>query len=286
MRHERNLLEAENQRKREEEAEEKKRREYELHCQQLEALRLNDLKRKQILDEKQELFKEEMQTKQANRENRIAVSMRNLALVEAKKRDDFDEKMMRDEEREMKLAQEKALMQEEGAKKSFQLMMKRKQIAEDAQRIQEMKRKALTDSRMETEKRLMLHEHKKQRYLEFKRELDSLKERNKDINVTRQRRKEEHHRSEIEEEANLKSSKSAALLAQKEALWNLRRNVAIASQAAREQAKEAVIDMKIKSKPRPKALKKTMDAVLSQDIFSPKVIHMSRSLPGLGPLPA
>merc|ERR1712112_464764 len=100
--------------------------------------------------------------------------MGNLSLVEEKKRMDFEERQLLEEERERRLAVNRAIAQEEGAKRSFQLMMKRKQISEDAQRRLEDRRHAITEQRSQIDLRLLQHEEKKQRYLTFKRELDIL----------------------------------------------------------------------------------------------------------------
>merc|ERR1712039_52450 len=106
-----------------------------------------------------------------------------------------------------RLMQSNALRQEESAKKSFQTMMKRKVIAEEAARRSEDRRAAIMEHQEDVEMRLLEHEQKKERYLDFKRELDGLRSRNKE----RQR------------------------------LWNLRRYQQSEAYRAREQVKNEIM---------------------------------------------
>merc|ERR1712187_990914 len=114
--------------------------------------------------------------------------------LESKRREDFEFKQQVEAEREERLMQAKALQQEEGAKRSFQLMMRRKVIQEEATRRAEERRTEIVEHQEAIEYRLLEHEQKKERYLDFKKELDGLRSRNKEINVERQRRREESMR--------------------------------------------------------------------------------------------
>eukprot|EP00397_Hematodinium_sp_SG-2012_P010292 GEMP01010402.1.p1 GENE.GEMP01010402.1~~GEMP01010402.1.p1 ORF type:complete len:514 (+),score=157.84 GEMP01010402.1:340-1881(+) len=281
---ERNRVEQEKQLVREREKEEKRQREHELQQQKLEELMLADERRIEILEQKTVNMQIELANKKIMRDVKFKTSQRNLAVVESKKRDEYQERQVQEIERDRKLAFTKALQQEEGAKKSFHLMMKRKQISEDAQRKFEDRRQALTESRIQIEHRLLIHEHKKNRYLDFKRELDGLKEKNKEINVARQRRKEEHLRGEVEDLIEKKTAKIDAVKQERDKLWGLRRSAVIASQAAREDVKTTVMAMKVRSKPQPKILEKQVNSILANELFSPKVLQMSHSMPRL-PLP-
>merc|ERR1719199_1797401 len=107
---------------------------------------------------------------------------------------EYEHRQEKEHARDERLAQARALQQEEGAKRSFQLMMKRRCIADEANRRMEDRRNAILEHQEEMEQRLMEHEMKKDRYLDFKRELDMLKNKNKEINVQRQRRREDHRR--------------------------------------------------------------------------------------------
>merc|ERR1719284_2184088 len=112
--------------------------------------------------------------------------------------------MKKSDEREERLMQARALEQEEGAKKAFQTLMRRKVIQEDAARKAEERRLAILESQEETELRLLEHEQKKERYLDFKHELDGLRAKNKEINVERQRRREEASREAVADQVRKK----------------------------------------------------------------------------------
>ena len=71
--------------------------------------------------------------------------------------------------------------------------------------------------------RLLEHELKKERYLDFKRELDGLRGKNKEINVERQRRKEEAYREKVAEDVRKKDEKMEWMQSERNRLWQLRR---------------------------------------------------------------
>merc|ERR1712039_1017178 len=143
---------------------------------------------------------------------------------EQKRRDDFDEKCRLEAVRDEKRAQLDALKQEESAKKSFQLMMRRKVIHEEAIRKSEERRSSILEQQEDTEMRLLEHEQKKERYLDFKRELDGLRSKNKEINVERQRRKEEAKREAIADDVKKKDEKIDALNNERRRLYEIRRS--------------------------------------------------------------
>merc|ERR1712087_579901 len=148
-----------------------------------------------------------MADKKEKRDIRIYQSIQSNMEIEQQRRDAFEAKQRADQEREERLMQAKALEQEESAKKSFQTMMKRKIIQEDAARKAEDRRLAILESQEETELRLLEHEQKKERYLDFKHELDGLRGKNKEINVERQRRREEAAREAVADEVRKKDEK-------------------------------------------------------------------------------
>lgn len=279
LRHERNLVEQEKQLLREKEKEEKRQREHDLQQARLLELQENDEKRTHIMLEKEEQRAMELHNKIVLQEDKIKTSQRNLAVVEERKRMDFEERQLLEEEREKRLAVNRAIAQEEGAKRSFQLMMKRKQIVEDAQRRLEDRRLAITEQRSQIDLRLLQHEEKKQRYLTFKRELDILKEKNKEINVARQRRREDHVRREVEDAVEIKNWKTDALKSERETLWNIRRSAGIAAQVGRESVKESIMKMKIASKPQPTVLAKQVNEILNDRLFQPDAIQNAASVP-------
>merc|ERR1719230_1765934 len=100
--------------------------------------------------------------------------------------------------------------------------MRRKVIQDEAHKKQEDRRSAILEQQEETELRLLEHEQKKERYLDFKRELDGLRTKNKEINVGRQRRREEATREAVAEQVRKKDEKIDHMNAEKERLWQIR----------------------------------------------------------------
>merc|ERR1719230_1118451 len=174
-------------------------------------MRSQDLKRLEILERQKQNMQLMMREKKDAKDFRIYQSMENNMELERQRRQEYEERLMREQQREEKMATQRALQQEEGAKKSFQLMMRRKCIQDEASRKLEERRLAIIEQQEETERRLLEHEQKKERYLDFKRELDGLKEKNKMINVERQRRREDHRREEIAEAVAKKDEKMEML---------------------------------------------------------------------------
>merc|ERR1719333_754364 len=121
-------------------------------------------------------------------------SMQNNLDLEQQREDEFNQKLEEDRMRNEKLALERRLFQEQAAKKSLQMLLKRRAIADESNRQLEEKRQQTLEHMEEVDQRMLNHEMKKQRYLEFKRELDHLKEKNKELNVERTRRRQEFKR--------------------------------------------------------------------------------------------
>jgi hypothetical protein len=179
-----------------------------------------------------EQFQEDMAEKKEQRDVRIYKSIQANMELENKRREDFEEKCRQDQHREDRLMQASALKQEENAKKSFQTMMKRKVIAEEAARRNEDRRTSILEHQEETEMRLLEHEQKKERYLDFKRELDGLRGANKSINVERQRRREEANREYVADQVRKKDEKIDMMNNERKRLWQIRRNAQSQAYAA------------------------------------------------------
>merc|ERR550514_1839299 len=161
--------------------------------------------------------------------------------LERQKRQEYDDRLAREQIREEKMATQRALQQEEGAKKSFQTMMRRKCIQDEASRKLEERRMSIIEQQEETERRLLEHEMKKERYLDFKRELDGLKEKNKMINVERQRRREDAKREEVADQVSKKDEKMEMLANERERLWNVRKATQVEAARARESVKNQIM---------------------------------------------
>merc|ERR1712084_50449 len=101
-------------------------------------------------------------------------------------------------------------------------MMRRKVIQEEATRRAEERRTEIVEHQEAIEYRLLEHEQKKERYLDFKKELDGLRSRNKGINVERQRRREESMREMVAEQVRKKDDKIDMMNNERRRLWDLR----------------------------------------------------------------
>merc|ERR1719473_2594410 len=113
-------------------------------------------------------------------------------------------------------------------------MMRRKLIQDEAARKAEERRDAIVEQQEDTENRLLEHEQKKERYLDFKRELDGLRTKNKEINVERQRRKEEAYREKVATDVRKKDEKMEWMQSERTRLWQLRRQGQTEAYRARE----------------------------------------------------
>merc|ERR1712050_691288 len=159
--------------------------------------------------------------------------------------------------------------------------MKRKVIHEEAMRKAEERRSAILEQQEDTEMRLLEHEQKKERYLDFKKELDGLRSRNKEINVERQRRREESMRELVAEQVRKKDDKIEAMNNERKRLWELRRHAQTEAYRAREQVKGEVMKQRIQSKFNSKALQKKLESLMQQDCFNEKILGSSSSMPAL-----
>mmetsp|Transcript_146843 Transcript_146843/g.256218 ORF Transcript_146843/g.256218 Transcript_146843/m.256218 type:complete len:526 (+) Transcript_146843:138-1715(+) len=244
-----------------------------------EEMRAQDLKRADLMEQQKMQFQEAMREKKEMRDLRIYQSIENNMEIERLRRSAFEEKQKQDQLREERLAQDKALMQEEAAKKSYMTMMRRKQKQEEATRKMEERRDCIIEQQEETECRLLEHEQKKERYLDFKRELDGLRSKNKEINVERQRRKEEAQREAIAEGVRRKDEKMEWLTSERRRLWQIRRATQSEAYRAREMVKNEIMRQRIASKFNSKELAKRVNGHMSHDLFSPEILQTSTSMP-------
>ncbi|CAJ1399276.1 unnamed protein product [Effrenium voratum] len=265
-------LEREKERKREQEARELQARKDEMKAQ--------DQRRIDLMNQKQEAFQELMRERKEARDMKICKSILQNQSIERKRREDFEKKQQEEANREERLMQAMAEKQEENAKKSFQTMMRRRIIADEASRKAEERRNSILDQQEETEYRLMEHDAKKERYLDFKRELDGLRAKNKDINVERQRRREQAEREAIAEAVKKKDEKIDHLNVERHRMWELRRAAQAEAYKARELVKDEILKQRIESKFDSKRLENKLGSLMQSDLFSAKILQSS-SLPSL-----
>jgi len=269
------------ERKREAEAEKAKKKE-DAHKEMVakkEEMRAQDLKRLDILEQQRQQFQVAMRDKKEVRDVRIYQSIENNQEFERKRRADFEEKCRVEQVREERLAQKRAIEQEESAKNSFRLLMRRKLIQEDAARKQEERRDCIVEQQEETEMRLLEHEQKKERYLDFKRELDGLRARNKEINVERQRRKEEAAREMVAEQVKKKDEKMEWMQTERKRLHQIRRATQTEAYRARELVKNEIMKQRVASKFNSRELGRHVNNLVQNDLFTPKILQTSTSMP-------
>jgi len=279
--YERQLAETERKKAAEVEKERKREAAYAEQTARKDEMRAQDLKRTDMMDNQKNQFQCAMREKKDKRDLRIYESMEANQEVERKRRSDFEERQRQELMREERMAQARALEQEEAAKKSFQMMMRRKCIQDEAARKAEERRDAIVEQQEDTESRLLEHEQKKERYLDFKRELDGLRLKNKDINVERQRRKEEAVREQTAEQVRTKDEKMEWLNSERKRLWQIRRATQTEAYRARELVKNEIMRQRITSKFNSKDLAKHVDSHLQHDLFTPKILQTSSSMPVL-----
>jgi len=260
---------------------EKREAAYKQQLAKKEEMRAQDLKRADVMEQQRQAFQEAMRDKKESRDMRIIQSVANNQEIERARRNAFEEKQRQDQIREEGLAQKRAILQEESAKKSFQMMMRRKCIADEATKKAEDRRNAILEQQEEKEQRLLEHEQKKERYLDFKRELDGLRSQNKEINVQRQRRKEEAQREDVADQVRKKDEKMEWLQSERRRLWQIRRAAQNEAHRCREMVKSEINRQRIASKYNSKDLQAQMEQLMKHELFTPKILQSSSSLPTL-----
>merc|ERR1712139_143974 len=174
---------------------------------------------------------------------------------------------------------ERRLYQEQSAKKSLQMLLKRRAIAEESNRQLEENRQRTLEHMEEVDNRMMEHEMKKHRYLEFKRELDHLKEKNTELNVERTRRRQEFKRETTAEACRQKTMKSDMTVLERQRLWDERRKTALLSQQARDDIRGEITRQKIMSQFDSKVAKNMLNEIFQTEQFNPK--DATQSMPSL-----
>lgn len=277
--YERQVKEMEKKKQAELEKERKREEAYREQEARKSELRANDLRRQEVREMQKQQFQQAMREKQEARDIRIHASIEKNQELELKRREDFEEKQRGEAIREERLMQARALEQEESAKRAFQLMMRRRVIQEEANRRMEDKRQAILDQVEDTEMRLLEHEQKKEKYLDFKKELDGLRSKNKEINVERQRRREEAVRENVAEAVRKKDDKIECMRSERERIYQIRRAAQTEAYRARELIKTEITRQRIRSKYNSKEVEKQLKQLMGHELFSPNVLTSSASMP-------
>jgi len=237
--------------------------------ERLRDIREKDAERQRVMAEQRAEHDRLVQQKIDARNARIAKAMQNNYDLETKAENDFKAKQEYNRKRQQRLDEERNAFQQEAAAKQLQTMLKRKCIHDESVRKAEERREALLHHQDMVDERLHEHEMKKDRYLDFKRELDSLKEKNKELNVQRMRRRMEHKREMTALQCRQKSEKTDMVQLERQRLWDQRRNMAVASQVARDKIKSTILNQRIKSQYDSNVVANEMVSILGDDLFNP-----------------
>merc|ERR1719261_1982498 len=220
----------------------------------------------QLKKEQMDAFKAKVDAKN----DRIQKSIENNMMLAQQKEEELEAQIASNMERQARLDEEKMLAQQQAAKRSLHLYLKRKEMADNAAKEQESRRQEVLQKMEEVEQRMMDHDMKKERYLEFKRELDMLKEKNKELNVQRMRRRQEYRREQLAEQARQKAGKADFVQLERQRLYDDRRRTASVSQAYRDRVREIVHTQKLESKFDSSAVEGALLQVFSDPSFNPK----------------
>lgn len=220
----------------------------------------------QLKKEQMDAFKAKVDAKN----DRIQKSIENNMMLAQQKEEELENQIMASMERQARLDEEKRLAQQQAAKRSLHMFLKRKEIADNSAKEQENRRQEVLQKMEEVEARMMDHDMKKERYLEFKRELDMLKEKNKELNVQRMRRRQEYRREQLAEQARQKAAKADFVQLERQRLYDDRRRTASVSQLYRDRVREIVHHQKLRSEFDSSAVEGALLQVFSDPSFNPK----------------
>jgi hypothetical protein len=246
--HERSLREAERRAQREADMKIQQDRMWREKQEALSVIEKQDKERMDIIDRCKGTVMQKLHARRAAKEERVLKSIAKNRDLERSRKNELVKKLIEDQTRDERLAVVKQEHTEEAAKKSLQLMLRRKIIQDESQKRLEDRREEMLAQQSELERRLKEHEMKKRRHMEFKLELETLREKNKQLNVERQKKKEMYLRELYAQRVVEKDSKVETIFAERQQLWELRRKTALESQKSRDFVKKSIMEMRIKSK--------------------------------------
>merc|ERR1719159_567385 len=262
--------EAEQKRQRDLEKQAAQERAWQRQQERIQEMNEKDAERRRV---QAQLKKEQMDAFKAKvdaKNDRIQKSIENNMMLAQQKEEELEAQIASNMERQARLDEEKMLAQQQAAKRSLHMYLKRKEIADNAAKEQEDRRQEVLQKMEEVEARMMDHDMKKERYLEFKRELDMLKEKNKELNVQRMNRRQEYRREQLAEQARQKAAKADFVQLERQRLYDDRRRTASVSQAYRDRVREIVHTQKLESKFDSSAVEGALLQVFSDPSFNPK----------------
>lgn len=264
------------------EKERRKAAEDEAQRQKKEHLHSQEFRRAELLEQQRLAAQAIKLEKKAAREARTALAADLSRSLECQRREALEEKERVSSLREQRRARGKAEEEEEMAKRSFQVMVRRKVVEEETARRSEERRAANSERKSETEARLENLEQRKEKHIHLKREVESLRATNKEMNIARQRRREEARQECLAAELRQKSEKADRLASEKRALWQARQDAAAEAQQCREALKSEILRRKISRKYSADGLFTQMNEIFATTALAPsKTLSSRMSLPDI-----
>jgi hypothetical protein len=267
---ERGKEEAERKKQMDQEKQAAQERAWQRQQERIQEMQEKDAERRRVMEAQKKDLQDLMRQKIDAKNDRIQKSIENNMELERQKEEALEMQMLENMERQARLEEEKRLNQQQAAKRSLHQYLKRKEIADNAAKEQEDRRQEVLRKMEEVEARMMDHDMKKERYLEFKRELDMLKEKNKELNVQRMRRRQEYRREQLADEARKKAAKADFVQLERQRLYDDRRRTASMSQLYRDRVREIVHVQKLRSEFDSSAVEGALRQVFSDPSFNPQ----------------
>ena len=285
------------------------RRQYELEKQRklremfahkqraLKALGEREADRTRIRLHRETIKKQQLRDSMEKRVQRWQKSKENNMHLDIVRRENFLRQLNNEQQREERLTAQREEDKERSARRQLALLLKRKSIMHDAEKKAEERRLVITQQQESIEERLRTYAQKRDKFLGFKRELEHLKDVNKQLNVQRQRKREDFKREQIAQDVQAKDLKVHSIRSHKLKVWTIKRQKAAHERLVRETVKSTVMDMRIKSKVDSNKIKQlilkltntqhttTPPADSASGMSAPVVAEVEEFLPGDGDSP-
>jgi hypothetical protein len=221
---------------------------------------LFDLKQQKLMELKRKSDETERIRRKLEKEKTDAIaaiiekekSRRTQAEVNNQKIKDYKLRMKQlreeqDRERTRRMNELHEKQAEATAKRQLEVLIKRKFIKDENRRKCTERRNQIVKKENATNQRLDEFHQKRMEFLQFKHELENLKDKNKQMNVERERRAKEFKRNQTAQEVISKSKRSNAFSMYRNQQATARRVRNHEEQRAREFVKSTLMDMRIKS---------------------------------------
>lgn len=274
-------IEQEAEARRQKELERKQREDESWEAKQLAIAKLHaaEEQRLKIIAHNKNAIRRKIHERLSDQEARVVKSIEKSQLLENERKNAIISKLVYEKERDQKLLHSRQSQSELIAKKSLHQLIRLRTMHEENEKKLDQKRRSILHQQSSTNQRVAAHEQNQQRYYEYRKELERLRSRNKELNVERQRRKEKYLRDMYAARVIEKDAKVETMNAQRQRLWEQRRRAASMSQQTRDHVKQLILDMRMKSKMDPERLQEYIDVALNGDRMDPLIIDDPKDEP-------